>query len=113
MIDYKPSLVKELQKCGLPVYYELFVDSSTKLPCLTYIETNNSSHLEGDNLFYSNLSYNIKLWGDNLKQISPTVDKVNDIMRQLGFTRTAYNELAVGAQLCLILSYSSIGWERK
>ena len=38
MIDYKPMLKQELEKAGVPVYYELFVDSSTKTPCVTYIE---------------------------------------------------------------------------
>ena len=45
MIDYKPMLKQELEKAGVPVYYELFVDSSTKTPCITYIENNNSSYL--------------------------------------------------------------------
>lgn len=38
MIDYKPTLKANLEKIGVPVYYELFVDSSTETPCITYIE---------------------------------------------------------------------------
>jgi hypothetical protein len=78
----------------LPVYYELFVDSSTNTPCITYIESNNSSYLEGDNLLYSNLSYNIKVWGNDLATLIPIVDKIGDIMRKQGFTRVSYNELS-------------------
>ena len=50
MIDYKPTLKQELEKVGLPVYYELFVDSSTETPCITFIENNNAAEAEGDNL---------------------------------------------------------------
>ena len=47
MIDYKPTLKKQLEKTGLPVYYELFVDRSTPTPCITYMEKNNVAELEG------------------------------------------------------------------
>lgn len=112
MIDYKPTLKQELEKSGLPVYYELFVDSSTNTPCITYIESNNSSYLEGDNLLYSNLSYNIKVWGNDLATLIPIVDKIGDIMRKQGFTRVSYNELSFNSQLELIMIYSAVGWER-
>ena len=112
MIDYKPTLKQELEKAGLPVYYELFVDSSTNTPCITYIESNNSSYLEGDNLLYSNLSYNIKVWGNDLATLIPIVDKIGDIMCKQGFTRVSYNELSFNSQLELIMIYSAVGWER-
>ena len=112
MIDYKPTLKQELEKAGVPVYYELFVDSSTKTPCVTYIESNNSSYLEGDNLFYSNISYNIKIWGNELATLISIANKVNDIMREQGFKRISYNELSFNGQIELILIYDAVGWER-
>ena len=39
MIDWKKPLVSILETVGLPVYYELFVDSSTQTPCITYVES--------------------------------------------------------------------------
>ena len=112
MIDYKPTLKQELEKAGLPVYYELFVDSSTNTPCITYIESNNSSYLEGDNLLYSNLSYNIKVWGNDLATLIPIANKVSNIMREQGFKRVSYNELSFNGQIELILIYDAVGWER-
>jgi hypothetical protein len=56
MFDYKPVLVEHLNTI-LPTYYELFVDSSTETPCLTYLEINNRADEESDNLRYSTLSY--------------------------------------------------------
>ena len=112
MIDYKPTLKQELEKAGVPVYYELFVDSSTKTPCVTYIESNNSSYLEGDNLFYSNLSYNIKVWGNDLATLVQIANKINDIMSEQGFKRISYNELSFNGQIELMLIYDAVGWER-
>lgn len=112
MIDYKPILRMELGKCGLPVYYELFVDSSTETPCITYIENNNVATLEGDDLFYSRVSYNIKLWGNDLATLMPKTAEIDDVMRKQGFKRTSFNELSVGTQLELIMGYEATAYER-
>lgn len=106
MIDYKPTLKSNLETLGLPVYYELFVNGSTPTPCITYIEAGNYADLEGDTLLYSRLSYNIKLWGKRLGDLTPYLDKIDKVMRKQGFKRTSYNELSYGAeQLELILGY--------
>lgn len=116
MIDYKQELTKELQSIGLPVYYELFVDSKTQTPCITYMEVNNLATLEGvmdkNYLLYSRLTFNVKLWGDSLAQLAPYLNPIDSKMRNLGFERINYNELAFGSQLELILTYQAIGWEK-
>ena len=55
MIDFKTELKAQLETVGLPVYYELFCDSSTTTPCITYIENNNASYIEGNTIGYSTL----------------------------------------------------------
>ena len=113
MIDYKPTLKQELEKVGLPVYYELFVDSSTETPCITFIENNNVAEAEGDNVFYSRLSYNIKLWGDSLATLMPKAVAIDDVMRKQGFKRTSINELSIGiSQLEIIMRYEAMGYEK-
>lgn len=113
MIDYKPTLKQELEKVGLPVFYELFVDSSTETPCITFIENNNAAEAEGDNLFYSRLSYNIKLWGNSLAVLMPKAVAIDDVMRKQGFKRTSINELSVGiSQLEIIMRYEAMGYEK-
>lgn len=60
MLDVKPQLVTALNKI-LPTYYELFVDSKTPLPCITYLEAGNSDNLTGDTLGYSDITFNVKI----------------------------------------------------
>ena len=93
MIDYKPHLLKELQTVGLPVYYELFLTKDTELPCISYIEANNYTHSIGDTLGYSDVYYNIKVWGREIKTLQENALKIDDIMRKLGFKRTGSSEL--------------------
>ena len=112
MIDYKPILKQKLEQIGLPVYYELFVDSSTKTPCITFIENNNIAEQEGDNLFYSRVSYNVKLWGNDLAVLMPKAAAIDDVMREQGFKRASFNELSVDSQLELIMKYEATAYEK-
>lgn len=112
MIDYKPILKQKLEQIGLPVYYELFVDSSTKTPCITFIENNNIAEQEGDNLFYSRVSYNVKLWGNDLAVLMSKAAAIDDVMREQGFKRASFNELSIDSQLELIMKYEATAYEK-
>lgn len=113
MIDYKPELVEHLSSLGLPVYYELFVDSSTATPCITYMEMNNTGYrgYEVVGRRYSYINFRIKLWGDDLSVLSPYRTSLDELMFSLGFTRTNYNELWYNEQLCMICDYQALGYE--
>lgn len=112
MVNYHQGLFSELQSLlSIPVEYELFVDSATTLPCVTYCGANNSSFLEGDTLRFSRVSYYIKVWGNSLSETLPYMEIIDDKMKTLGFERESYNELSSGTQICLISLYSGIGYE--
>lgn len=110
MYNYNIELVKELDTI-LPTYLELFVDSSTQTPCITYIELSNVATQEGNTLRYSNIAYRIKIWGnmdDDLYSYSPLLDEK---MFELGFKRRAYNELWVDETCQLIFTYEATALE--
>ena len=88
MIDTKKTVVKALQECGLKVYNERFVNSTTPLPCITYVEYNNTVLANGDTLGYSNIMYHVKKWGKDLQTLTDYSEKIDDVMRALGFKRT-------------------------
>ena len=111
MIDYKPILVTQLKTIALPVYYEMFVDSSTPIPCITYIETQNDSLIEGDKLGYSTLSYQIKVWGNSVATLEEYAAVIDSKMRELGFIRSNANELWIDGLGQKILKYSAIAHE--
>ena len=115
MVNYHSSLFTELKTSfpNIQVEYELFVDSSTPLPCITYCGANDISYLEGDTLRYSNVSYYVKVWGNSLSETLPIMEHVDSLMKELGFTRESYNELSFNTQICLISLYSGIGFEKE
>lgn len=109
MIDFDKQIMAALSDI-LPCYYENFITSEITLPCITYIENNNSSYLEGDALRYSHLNYTIKLWMDNKTQQSylPVIDHA---MIEMGFVRQSANEIVNGRVIEKIMDYEAIGYE--
>lgn len=62
MIDVKKELVNALKEAtDLKVYYELFVDSNTPTPCITYLENKNTENKTSDIYGYSNIGFAIKI----------------------------------------------------
>ena len=116
MIDFDKNIVTALSAIEvsegvfLPCYYENFIIEDITLPCITYVENNNSSYLEGDALRYSHINYTVKLWMDNKTQQSylPAIDEA---MRDMGFVRNSTNEIVNGRVIEKIMDYEAIGWE--
>lgn len=112
MIDYKETLISSLSALGYPVQYELFLNSSQTFPCITYIELDNDSLLEGDTLRYSNLAFTIKVWGKKISTLSAIAAEIDAVLKPLGFTRTFSTEMSEEGVLQKIMRYSSIGYEK-
>ena len=110
MLDVKKQLVSTLNKI-LPTYYELIVDSSTELPCITYLEMDNSDDLTGDTLGYSNITFNVKVWANSVDDAMLYGPQIDTAMRDIGYSRIASNELILGTQICKILTYQGLGIE--
>lgn len=108
MVDYKPELVTALNTIGIPVYYELFVQSGTATPCITYMETNDSVTEWADHLVWATKSYRIKIWGGDLNTLHTYQASVDRKMFDLGFKRTNYNELWYNNNVCMILDYQCL-----
>lgn len=113
MIDYKPTLVSQLETAtGLDVYPENFIDASIETPCITYLEISNVSTIEGDTMRFSRIGIRIKLWGSDYEELNPYMLLLDNKMKNLGFTRTSYNELWSGEkQLQMIFKYEATGYE--
>ena len=109
MIDFDPSIVEALSVI-LPTYYENFITNEITLPCITFVENNNSSYLEGDTLRYSHLNYTIKLWMDDKHQQSYLAE-IDSTMKRLGFVRNSANEIVSGRVIEKIMDYEAIGFE--
>ena len=92
MIDYHSTLVSALNTI-LPTHYEMVLHSGLKTPCISYMETNNYVSTNGDTLGYSYITYQIKVWANDIAQIQRYSLEVDRVLRPLGFKRVSSGEL--------------------
>lgn len=113
MFSVKQQVVTALQAntSSLPVYYELFVDSKTSIPCITYMENQNNDNVVGNTIGYSDIGFTIKIWATKVSDIDSVAINIDSIMRNLGFKRTSANELTYNDQVQKVLMYQALGKE--
>ena len=92
MINYHTELVSAL-KTILPTHYEMALTSNTKTPCISFMETNNYVSASGDTLGYSKISYQIKVWGNEIAELQKYALEIDKALRPLGFKRISAREL--------------------
>ena len=68
MIDYNIQIVSALSTI-LPTYYEMALTSKATIPCISYMSRDNRVEVNGNTIGYSRISYTVKVWGRNIKDI--------------------------------------------
>ena len=92
MINLHKTIVSNLKEI-LPCHYEMILHSDIKTPCISYMQLDNPTMAKGDTLEYSTLTYQIKIWANNLSEIQENAIKIDNKMRALGFKRLNSREL--------------------
>ena len=112
MIDYDAELVSALNTV-LPTHYELALTSRTQTPCISYQERDNADTDTGDTLGYSRISYTIKVWANQIKQIKQYAKEIDRVLRPLGFKRVSSGELhdTQSTMIQKILTYECLALE--
>lgn len=112
MIDYHSNIVSALSNI-LPTHYEMALHSGLQIPCISYMETNNYSSTTGDTLGYSRITYQIKVWGNNIADLQKYALQIDKVMKPLGFTRIASGELYDNNSTMIqkILTYEALALE--
>ena len=112
MIDYHAELRTALATV-LPTYYEMTLTSKTKTPCISYMELNNYVSDSGDTLGYSRVSYQVKVWGNDIADLQKYALQIDEVLRPLGFTRTSSGELydRESTMIQKILQYDALALE--
>lgn len=112
MIDYHSNIVSALNKI-LPTYYEMILHSGLKTPCISYMELNNYVESNGETLNYSRVSYQIKIWDNDIAVLQKYALEVDIAMRALGFKRIASGELYDNHSTMIqkILTYEALALE--
>lgn len=93
MINYHTEVVAAL-KTVLPTHHELVLHSGLKTPCISYQEGNNYITEQGDTIDYSVITYQVKIWDNDIARIQGYVVEVDKALRKLGFMRISTGELA-------------------
>lgn len=114
MINYHKELVSALSAV-LPTHYEMALTANTKTPCISYMETNNYMITEGlgASSGYSRITYQIKVWGNDIAVIQENAQKVDTALRPLGFKRISSGELYDNNSTMIqkIMSYEALALE--
>ena len=112
MIDYHANLVSALNKI-LPVHYEMALTSKTETPCISYMEINNYDAAKGNTLGYSYISYQVKVWGNDIKILQKYSVEIDKALRPLGFSRIGSGELYDhnSTMIQKILTYEALALE--
>lgn len=92
MIDYHATLFSALNTV-LPTHYEMTLKSGTKTPCISYMELNNAVSAQGDTVGYSYLTYQIKVWGNDIEDLQRYALEIDKVLRPLGWERISSGEL--------------------
>jgi hypothetical protein len=92
MIDYHADLVSALGTI-LPTHYEMTLHSGLETPCISYMESNNYTQVQGDTVGYSRIAYQVKIWGNDIAEIQKYALEIDKALRPLGFTRVSSGEL--------------------
>ena len=113
MIDYHKEVLEAL-KTVLPTHYEMALHSGLATPCLSYMETNNYMIDTGDKLGYSRITYQVKVWANNIADIQRYAVLVDRVLQPLGFKRIAAGELydMNSTMIQKILTYEALAIEQ-
>jgi hypothetical protein len=114
MIDFHTQLVSALNTV-LPTHYEMALTSGTATPCISYMELNNYVATEpiGASLGYSRITYQVKVWANDIGVLQKYAVEVDKALRTIGFKRIASGELYDNNSTMMqkILTYEALALE--
>lgn len=112
MIDYHSNLVSALNTI-LPTHYEMTLHSGLATPCISYMEINNYVDSSGDTLGYSRITYQVKVWGNNIAELQKYALQIDTVLRPLGWKRISSGELYDNNSTMIqkILTYEALASE--
>lgn len=97
MVNFHSKLIAALEAIGIDVHYEMVLHRGLKTPCISYMEINNyditDSQYDTMTIGYSRITYQIKVWANNIADIQKYSLEVDKAVRQLGLKRISSGEL--------------------
>ena len=114
MIDYHSQLVSALKTIGIDVHYEMILHSGLKTPCISDMEINNYVDSNGDTLGYSRITYQVKVWGNDIAELQKYALAIDAVLRPIGWKRISSGELYDNNSTMIqkILTYECLALEQ-
>lgn len=114
MVNYHEELVSALNNI-LPTHYEMSLTSKTETPCISYMELNNYAITDviGSTFGYSRITYQVKVWSNDIEQIQDYSLQIDSALRPLGFKRISSGEMYDNQSTMIqkILTYEALASE--
>lgn len=114
MIDCYNNLFEALNTI-LPTHYEMVLHSGLETPCISFMEVNNYAATDtvGATLGYSRITYQVKVWGNDIAELQKYVLQIDNALRPLGWKRISSGELhdRNSAMIQKILTYEAFASE--
>lgn len=87
--------------------------SDIKTPCISYMEMNNYVSTTGNTRGYSYITYQVKVWANDIALIQKYAQEVDNALRPLGFKRISSGELYDNQSTMIqkILTYEALALE--
>lgn len=103
-----PDICKIFNEKGVIIVPQMDIDSNMLPPCITYMPMDNSDIAVGDNVGYSEVSYQFQVWNRKYSELIKSSEKVDKIMKQLKFVRISAPEQCIDGLFRKILTYRRI-----
>lgn len=112
MINFHKELASALSTI-LPTYYEMALTAGITTPCISYMEINNYTSNTGDTRGYSILTYQVKVWGNDIAILQDKAIEIDNVLRPIGFKRISSGELYDNQSTMIqkILTYEALALE--
>lgn len=112
MINVHETIVNALQNI-LPTYYELALHKGVKVPCISYMELSNKADKESVTQGYSRVTYQVKVWANDIATIKEYALEVDKALRPLGLKRDNAVELydPNSTMIQQVMTFTGLGHE--
>jgi len=113
MYDVNPLVYSALKTIGLPVLPETTFNSTSPIPCVTYVEFSNIDTIVGDTLEYSEIITMVKVWSNDLSVLMANAKLIDVKIKALGYIRDFGSPLFGVGTGQYILRYKATAKENK
>lgn len=114
MVDYHSQIVAALSTV-LPVWHEMMLHSGIETPCISYMELSNTAATDpiGCSIGFSHITYQVKVWAQDIEALQRFSLEVDDALRPLGFKRIGCVELydKNSSMMQKVMSYEGLARE--